>query len=129
MQQLCLAQNILILQILNETPVPPSENSVDEYAASRICNFDRVLSLAHERRLVEILTYWASSSDDPKKVMALCIEETKGKKAMVIRLAANHGGLEATKAAFYAMKIILEKVAISGELARQQDDAWLNSIS
>ena len=119
MEQLCLVQNILILQTLDETPVPPSENSIDHYAASHTSGPARVLSLVHERRLVEILTYWASYSDDPKKVIALCIEEKKNGQAMVIRLAVNHGDLDQVKVGLEAMKVTLEKGAASSESAHE----------
>ncbi|MCJ1382953.1 hypothetical protein MMC17_006066 [Xylographa soralifera] len=113
MEQLRLAQNIFILQALNETPVPPSENSIDHYAASHSFSPTRVLSLVHERRLVEILTYWASSSDDPRKVIALCVEEEKNGKGMIVRLAVNHGNLDQVNASFNAMKVTLEEAAAS----------------
>ena len=119
MEQLRLAQNIFILQALNETPVPPSENSIDDYAASHADSPTRVLTLVHERRLAEILTYWASSSDDPRKVIALCVEEKKNGQAMVIRLAVNHGNLDHVKVAFNAMRVTLEEAAASSELAHQ----------
>ncbi|MCJ1396763.1 hypothetical protein MMC18_009655 [Xylographa bjoerkii] len=115
MQRLRLAQNILILQALDETPVPPSENSLDDYAASHISNRTRVLSLVHERRLVEILTYWASSSGNPRKVIALCVEEYESRQGMTIRLAVNHGDLNHVKAGFNAMKVTLQQVAASND--------------
>ncbi|MCJ1281187.1 hypothetical protein MMC26_000505 [Xylographa opegraphella] len=108
MEQLRLAQNIFILQALNETPVPPLENSIDRYAACHACSPNRVLSLVHERRLVEILTFWAASSDDPRKVIALCVEEKKNGQVMVIRLAVNHGNLDQVQAGFNVMKATLE---------------------
>ncbi|MCJ1437405.1 hypothetical protein MMC27_006792 [Xylographa pallens] len=120
MEQLRLAQDILILQALDETPVPPSENSIDHYAASHASGPARVLSLVHERRLVEILTYWASSSDDPKKVIALCIEENRNGQAMIIRLAVNHGNLDQVKVGLEAMKVTLEKGAASSNVVLGQ---------
>ncbi|MCJ1398606.1 hypothetical protein MMC11_001806 [Xylographa trunciseda] len=120
MEQLRLAQNILILQALNKIPASPSENSLDQYASAQACSPARVLSLVHERRLVEILAYWASSSDDPRKVIALCIEEKNDGQAMVIRLAVNHGNLDGIEAAFNAMKLTLEDVATTHTLQLEQ---------
>ena len=117
MQHLQLAQNISVLQTLNETPLPPSENSMLQYNTSYTNTHERVLSLKDERRLVEILTYWASTSSDPRKVIALCIEERLNGQSMIIRLAVNHGTLENVEAGLKSMKKILEQTATMGEIA------------
>lgn len=73
-----------------------------------------MLSLRREKELVEILAFLSATSDDPGKVMALCVEECQNGNALVIRMATNNGGLVNVKEGFEKMARILERASTQG---------------
>jgi hypothetical protein len=104
-----LLGRIVLLQLLNDTPQPPSENHIPRTSVS-----SRVLSLKREKELTEILAFLAAYTDDPKKVVALCIEEETHGKGMIIRLAVNNGDLTSLQEGFQRLAAILERLAKQG---------------
>ncbi|KAL9032833.1 MAG: hypothetical protein Q9180_006283, partial [Flavoplaca navasiana] len=87
-----LVENITLLWAICEVPNVPKENelrgSQDEH---------RRLSLDREKQLVDSFAFIAASTDDPLRVMAVCIEECQNKEGMIIRLASNTGDLSSLK--------------------------------
>ena len=53
----------------------------------------RQLPIERERDLVHMFAFLSTTRDDPKRVMAVGLEEHVQKKAMIIRVAANRGDL------------------------------------
>ncbi len=104
-----LREVILLLYKLNDTPEPPTENSIAEYIRRSDCSQERVLTPTRERQLVETFAFLAAASDDPRKVAALCIEESLDQRGLTINLAANHGDLSRVKQGFESMARILER--------------------
>ncbi len=113
-----LTQAIIFLQMLNETPEEPSENPLDRFSAQAgSFSSGRVLKPKQEKLLVEALAFLASSSDDPSKVMALCIEEGQEPPSLIIRVAVNRGGTANVTEGFERMARVLENTAIQGLLS------------
>src|SRR5436189_872716 len=72
-----LKENITLLYMLNQEPERPANNPVPEQLRqlellSPRC---RVLDIKHEQGIAENLAFLAACSDNPLKVIALCIEE------------------------------------------------------
>jgi hypothetical protein len=87
--------------MLTEIPTQPPENPIvasitDESRAAT----KRTLTFAEEQRLAGVFAFLASTSNDPRKVAALCLEESLDHKALILKLAANHGNLIPTKLGF-----------------------------
>lgn len=106
-----LEQTITILQLINEVPELPSENCLDQYVERNGNGASRVLTAQKEKSIVESLAFLAATSDDPHKVAALCVEEAPNGQAMTIRMAVNHGDMEAVKKGFEKLARLLERVA------------------
>lgn len=74
----------------------------------------RILSLEREKEIVEAFTFLASTTDDPKKVLALCIKETKNGDGMIINIAANNGDLMGVKEGLLRISTLLQQVSRRG---------------
>ncbi len=75
----------------------------------------RRLSLNREKQLVDSFAFIAASSDDPLRIMAVCIEECQNKDGMIIRLASNTGDLSNLKQGFTGIAQTLEQASSKGE--------------
>src|SRR5436190_11949796 len=106
-----LREAISLLYKLNNTPEPPTENSIDDYIRRNAASQGRLLTLVKEKQLVETFAFLASSSDDPRKVTSLCIEENPDQRGLTINLAANRGDLSHVKQGFENMARILERIS------------------
>jgi hypothetical protein len=107
-----LRHKILLLQLLNNTPEKPSVARISEQAEHVHVH---ELSLQREKELTESFAFLAATTNDPKKVVAACVEERP--TGLTVRLAVNHGGLETVKAGFERMARLLERVARAGKSA------------
>jgi hypothetical protein len=107
-----LLGRIFLLHLLNDTLEKPSDNSIEEPSIHRTST--RVLSLRQEKELVEILAFLSASTDDPGKVVALCVEENQNGNALIVRMAANNGSLVNVKEGFEKMARIHERAATQG---------------
>jgi hypothetical protein len=110
-----LREAIIFLYKLDDTPEKPSENSMGDCIKRSCSPQGRLLTLVREKQLVETLTFLASTSDDPRKVASLCIEEDRNQRGLTIKLAANHGDLSLVKQGFEVMARILERISQRGE--------------
>lgn len=77
---------------------------------------ERILDLQREKALAESFAFLAATTDDPKKVVAACVEEGENKGCLTVRLAINIGSLNHVIAGFERMAKIFERVARKGEL-------------
>jgi hypothetical protein len=117
--QVYLRQKIVLLQLLNDKPERPSEAALEDRIPTSQGLPARTLTIQREKELVESLAFLASSTDDPRKVLAICVEETPEQGSLTVRMAANHGDLENVNRAFSRMSSILERVARRGEFHAQ----------
>jgi hypothetical protein len=96
-----LRKAIGLLFMLTEIPPQPPENPIAALIADKARAAAKgTLTLAEEERLAGVFAFLASTSNDPRKVAALCLEESLDHKALVLKLAANHGDLIHTKLGF-----------------------------
>jgi hypothetical protein len=96
-----LRKAISLLFILTEIPAQPPENPTAAFKVGEAhAVAKRTLTLVEEERLVGVFAFLGSTSNDPRKVAALCLEESLDNKALILKLAANHGDLIRTKLGF-----------------------------
>jgi hypothetical protein len=95
-----LRKTIGLLFMLTKIPPQPLENPRASIADEARAAAKGTLTLAEEERLAGIFAFLASTSNDPRKVAALCLEESLDHKALILKLAANHGDLIHTKLGF-----------------------------
>lgn len=102
-------KTVALLRQLNDTPAPPTENSIEDFAA-RHDQGKRSMTISQERDLVECLSFLTAPTDDPRKVTAVCVEES-GTGGMTVMLAANSGDLGAAKEGLERIAEILAQAA------------------
>jgi hypothetical protein len=96
-----LRKAIGLLFMLTEIPPQPPENPIAAFVADEARAAAKgTLTLAEEERLAGVFAFLASTSNDPRKVAALCLEESLDHKVLILKLAANHGDLIHTKLCF-----------------------------
>jgi hypothetical protein len=111
-----LAETTALLRMLNGEPDPPAENPLPTGNA----HFEsqrqtRVLTLKHERDLVDNLAFLLSAfGDDPKRVIAVCVEESWGGDSMTVRMAMNAGDMVMVTEGLRKMTRVLEQEAAQG---------------
>lgn len=110
-----LLQKIILLQMLNEVPEKPGENNIVSLQSREGVSSTRSLTLQREKELAESFAFLAATTDDPKKIVAACVEEDEAKGCMTVRLAVNNGGLDNVKAGFEKMSEILKRATQSGK--------------
>ena len=111
-----LQQKVILLQLLNRTPEKPTEIPLLESKAREADVPKRILDLQREKELAESFAFLAATTDDPKRVVAACVEECEEKRCLIVRLAINNGSLDHVKAGFERIAKIFERVARTGEL-------------
>lgn len=89
--------------------------SISERSAQTDNLTKRVLSLQREKQLAESFAFLAATTNDPKKIVAACVEESKKGRCLIIRLAVNNGNLDNVKAGFERMARALERIARASE--------------
>lgn len=111
-----LLQKIILLQLLNRTPKEPSEVNLLEWKTRGHEFPGRILDLQREKELAESFAFLAATTNDPKKVVAACLEEAGDQACLTVRLAMNSGNLNHVVAGFERMAKIFERFARAGEL-------------
>ena len=101
-----LAENITLLWAMCEVPDLPKENKLRESYDKR-----RQLSLDREKQLVDYFAFISATTNDPLRIMAVCIEEDGDEKGMTIRLASNTGDLSSVIQGFRDIARTLEKAS------------------
>lgn len=122
-----LTHKIRILHHLNMRPEIPSDNWTGGQAglyseAERAHN--RVLSLKQERRLSECFALLASISDDPRKVVAACIEEHVDKQQITVKIAVNHGELTGVKEGLESIVKAVQRSRLDGQYHQLAVNIW-----
>ena len=106
-----LTENIIVLGILtNQQAGQPSENNMPSQITP-----SRQLPIERERDLVHMFAFLSATRDDPKRVMAVCLDEHVQKTAMTIRVAANRGDLSDLKEELKKIAHVLESVSKRSE--------------
>lgn len=105
-----LLQKIILLQLLNKNQEKPSEKTLPELRLREDSSSVRAFSLQREKQLAESFAFLAATTDDPKKIVAVCVEEDEEKRSLTVRLAINNGNLDDVKPGFERMSKILQRV-------------------
>ncbi|KAF2187015.1 hypothetical protein K469DRAFT_686228 [Zopfia rhizophila CBS 207.26] len=82
-----LAENLVLLQKLSNQPIPPSKNKLVHLDGGE----GRTLEFRQELDIAECLTYLSAYSNDPERVLALCLEEQTNHQGLVVSIATNTG--------------------------------------
>jgi hypothetical protein len=104
-----LSQNIQRLQARSKVPEMPTENEI-----SLRPGLPRHLTIERESEIASNLAFLSATTDDPLKVMAVCVEEDDDGEGMTIRIASNTGDLSKIVDGFKALGEILEQAARRG---------------
>jgi hypothetical protein len=110
-----LLQKVILLQWLNRTPEKPAETNLIESRLREDDSSERVLGLQHERDLAKAFAFLAARTDDPKEIVAVCLEEGEDQRCLTIKLAMNNGNLDNVRAGFERMAKIFERVVRTGK--------------
>ena len=102
-----LVENITLLRTLCKIPGQPIESKVLEGHDE-----GRQLSRDRERQLVDSFAFISATTDDPLRVMAICIEEHPDGAGMTICLASNTGDLTPVTQGFICIARILEQASL-----------------
>jgi hypothetical protein len=106
---LSLRKAIVLLFILNNLPEGLVENEALDLTRSEESQAtSRLLSLSEEKVLTGVFTFLASTTNDPRKVTALCLEESVDHTSLTIRVSVNHGDLCSVKSGLEDVARILE---------------------
>ena len=101
--------------MLNEVPEKPCENKLGDLESREGMSSGRSLTLQREKELAESFAFLAATTDDPKKIVAACVEEDKASGCITVRLAVNNGGLDNVKAGFEKMSAIFKQATKRGK--------------
>lgn len=107
-----LQKTISSLHAVNNVPETPTENPVPKIYPTRR------LSFLLEKEIAKILAFLSVTSDDKRKVLAVCVEEHINGEGITIRIASNTGELLAVTAGFRKIGEILEQIAREREYIR-----------
>ncbi|KAL9018929.1 MAG: hypothetical protein Q9185_003763 [Variospora sp. 1 TL-2023] len=110
-EQAHLLQKVILLHLLNKNPEGPSVTNLSEWKSRQDDSHERILDPQREKELAESFTFLAATTDDPKKVVAACVEEGEDQACLTVRLAVNNGNLSPVIAGFERMAKIFERVA------------------
>ena len=117
-----LAQKLALLWLLNDLPEEPSDNysKWDTERNNEAAPGSRKLTLLQERKIVEAFALFAAKTDDPKKIVAACIEEGRDGRSMVVNLAVNNGILDDVERKFRRMALILQEISTNKRIQGAQ---------
>ena len=109
-----LMETIVILWTLTEVPEIPDVQKPTFIPPEG--HKKRQLTFEHEKGLVSILAFLSGTTDDPSKVMAVCIEEGISGDNIMIRLATNSGDCSDVVSGFSRIATILQESSRRGQL-------------
>jgi hypothetical protein len=104
-----ILQSICLFQTLNQVPEPPKDHLLSTENDPKYC-----LSALREKEVASNMAFLSSISDNPLRVMAVCIEEHDNKEGITIRMASNTGDLSLVVNGFNKMAQVLEQAARQG---------------
>lgn len=105
-----LRKSINSLYTRHVVPEAPTDNSI-----SSEIDQTRHLIFSRERDIASNLAFLSATSDDYRKVMAVCVEEHRNGEGITIRIASNSGDPSAVRDGFIKVAGILEQAARRGQ--------------
>lgn len=109
-----LMHRIVLLSILNEVPGSHTEQATCLEVTHR--SSQQRLDVEQELRLVEAFAFLASTTDDPRKVIAIAIEANEPDE-LVVRLATNYGSVNNVQIGLQGLAGVLTRSARAGQHA------------
>ena len=109
-----LMEAIVLLYMINQCPGSPKENQPPQTLSTLSASYQ--LPFQREKEIVDNLAFLSATTNDPKRVMAVCLEEARDRGGCMIRLSSNTGSLDEVVNEFNHMARILEKAASRGYL-------------
>ena len=107
-----LMEAITLLYMLNECPESPKDNQQSQTLSALSSIYQ--LPFQREKQIVENLAFLSDTTNDPARVMAVCLEEARDRGSCKIRLTSNTGDIDEVVLGFKLMAKILEKAASRG---------------
>lgn len=104
-----LRKSIDSLYRRHKVPEAPTKNTINPETDQT-----RSLTFSQEKDIASNLAFLSATSDDSRKIMAVCVEEHSSGEGITIRIASNSGDLSAVKAGFIKVGEILEQAARRG---------------
>ncbi|OCL08049.1 hypothetical protein AOQ84DRAFT_377129 [Glonium stellatum] len=101
-----LLENITLLRKINPEPGRPGENNLPCLERD-----GRALKLRHERAIADCLAFVSTYSNDPNRILALCIEEKSNRQGLIVSVAVNAGDLNALTTGIHGITSVLEIAA------------------
>ncbi len=108
-----ILQSICLFQTLNQVPEPPKDHLLSTDNDPKY-----FLSALREKEVTSNLAFLSSISDNPLRVMAVCIEEHDNKEGLTIRMACNTGDMSLAVNGFNKMAQVLEQAARQGIISQ-----------
>jgi hypothetical protein len=113
-----LSEDILILSMLTSEPAKPTRNAITlPKQPVPLLGRSRTLSLQREHDIADNLAFLAGTSDNPEKVIAVCIEEQFQPNSCILRIAMNTNMPETLLLDLRAIAQVLEKADSQSKLA------------
>ena len=66
------------------------------------------------KQLAELFAFLAATTDDPKRIVAACVEESEKGRCLIVISSVNNGNLDNVKVGFQRMAMALERIARAG---------------
>ena len=114
MTQQRIKENIALLLWLGAEPGEPKRNSLPHHLVHDPTASARKLQLQQEIDIVDNFAFLVATTDDPEKVVAVCLEEHPDGAGMAIRIADNSGDVRDRAKAFEAALRPLTEVTGKG---------------
>lgn len=107
-----LMEAITLLYMLEKFPETPKDNQPPQSLSVLSSMYQ--LPFQHEKQIVENLAFLSAITDDPDRVMAVCLEEARDRGSCRIRLTSNIGDIDEVVFGFKLMAKVLEQAASRG---------------
>ncbi|KFZ17744.1 hypothetical protein V501_01574, partial [Pseudogymnoascus sp. VKM F-4519 (FW-2642)] len=118
-----LRKSIDSLYARHKVPEAPTKNTIN-----LVTDQTRCLTFSQEKDIASNLVFLSATSDDSRKIMAVCVEEHSSGEGITIRIASNSGDLSAVKAGFIKVGEILEQAARRGNSEIEDIEALLPQV-
>ena len=103
---------IALLYMINQFPESPKDNQLPQTLSTLSASYQ--LPLQREKEIVDNLAFLSATTNESTRVVAVCLEEARGRGSCTIRLTSNTGDLDEVMYEFNHMARILERAASTG---------------
>ena len=107
-----LMEAFTLLYMLDKCPESPKDNQPPQSLSVPSSKYQ--LPFQREKQIVENLAFLSATTDDPDRVMAVCLEEADDRGSCRIRLTSNIGDVDEVVRGFKLMAKVLEQAASRG---------------